>query len=293
MRLRHLALVIAVFAGLLAGCARESGPVSVTATDFGFTGVADTVTGGVIEFRFKNEGKADHELAFVDIGDTSFETFKKEFPKILEGGPFPSWFRRVTGAGEYEPGETVTTTVTLPKGEWRMMCALDDAPGEGEKTTKPHYELGMYQEITVEGPEDVELPETEGGLFHAKDYTFTAPENLEAGKKEYAFVNDGPDQIHFMDLIGFPKGTTPQQAEAAFGKIITAPEDAPPPAGLPMPDEDAVVNTFVFSPGMGQTFEATLEAGRTYLAACFIQDRTGGPPHAIGHKMYKAFQVPA
>jgi hypothetical protein len=36
------------------------------------------------------------------------------------------------------------------------------------------------------------------------------------------------------------------------------------------------------------------EAGRTYLLACFVSDKAGGPPHAIGpHKMYEAFQVPA
>jgi hypothetical protein len=42
---------------------------------------------------------------------------------------------------------------------------------------------------------------------------------------------------------------------------------------------------------MGQTFTANFEAGQTYVAACFIQDRKGGPPHAIAHKMYKAFTV--
>jgi hypothetical protein len=44
---------------------------------------------------------------------------------------------------------------------------------------------------------------------------------------------------------------------------------------------------------MGQTFTTTFKAGRTYLAACFIQDKAGGPPHAIAHHMYKAFKVPA
>jgi hypothetical protein len=65
-----------------------------------------------------------------------------------------------------------------------MMCALDDAPGEGEKTTKPHYELGMYQNLAVSGPETVELPEPDGGTFHAKDYTFAPPSGISAGEKE-------------------------------------------------------------------------------------------------------------
>jgi hypothetical protein len=291
VRLRYIAPLLAVVAGLLASCGTEQTRLTVTATDYGFAGVGESISGGAVEITFSNEGKANHELAFMDIGNASFDTFKKEFPAVLQGKPFPSWLRRITGAGEFEPGETKTATVTLPKGEWLMMCALDDAPGEGEATTKPHYELGMYQDLSVQGSDDAELPETDGGLFHAKDYTFTAPANLEAGEKEYAFINDGPDQVHFMTLAAFPKGTTAAAAETAFGKLVTLPEDAPPPAGLPVPDFDNTIDTFVFSPGMGQTFTADLKAGTTYVAACFIQDRAGGPPHAIGHKMYKAFTV--
>jgi hypothetical protein len=291
VRLRHVTLVIAVFAAILSGCGREQTRLSVTAHDFGFTGVGETISGGAVEFTFSNEGKANHELAFLDISGESIETFKKEFPAVLQGKPFPSWLKRITGAGEFEPGQTGTATVTLPKGEWMMVCALDDAPGEGEETTKPHYEQGMYQFVTVDGPDEVELEEPEGGTFHAKDYTFTAPANLEAGEKEYGFVNDGPDQVHFMTMAAFPKGTTAAQAESAFGKLLTLPEDAPPPAGVPAPDFENTIDTFVFSPGMGQTFTANLKAGTTYVAACFIQDRAGGPPHAIAHKMYKAFTV--
>jgi hypothetical protein len=286
-------VLVAVLAGLLAGCGREQTRLSVTATDFGFTGVGDSFGGGAVEITFKNDGKANHELAFLDIGNTSFDTFKKEFPNVLQGKPFPSWFRRVTGVGEFEPGKGTTSTITLPKGKWLMMCALDDAPGEGDETTKPHYEQGMYKFVDVDGPDEVELDEPEGGTWHAKDYTFTAPENLEAGEKEYAFVNDGPDQVHFMTLAAFPEGTTAAQAEAAFDKLLKLPEDAPPPAGVPAPDFENTIDTFVFSAGMGQTFTANFEAGRTYVAACFIQDKAGGPPHAIGHKMYKAFTVAA
>jgi hypothetical protein len=292
VRLRHVALLLAVFAGLLTGCGTEQTRLSVTATDYGFTGVGGSISGGQVEVAFSNEGKANHELAFVDIGNTPFDTFKKEFPAVLQGKPFPSWLKRITGAGEFEPEQTATTTITLPKGKWLMMCALDDAPGEGEATTKPHYELGMYQTVDVAGPEDAdELPETEGGTFHAKEYTFEAPSGLSAGEKEYAFVNDGPNEVHFMTMAAFPKGTTAAQAESAFGKLVTLPENAPPPAGVPVPDFENTIDTFVFSAGMGQTFTANFKAGVTYVAACFIQDRAGGPPHAIGKRMYKAWTV--
>jgi plastocyanin len=284
-----VALLVVVFAGLLAACGREASVLDVVARDFGFSGVGQSISGGAVKINFRNEGKATHELAFLDIGDASFDTFRKGFPAVLQGGPFPSFMKRVTGAGELEPGKSVSTTITLPKGKYLMMCALDDAPGESDKTVKPHYELGMHQNVDVQGPDTVELS-APGGTFRAKDYTFEAPADLKAGRNEFVFLNEGPDQWHFFFLSEYPEGTTVQQAEEAFGKLLAAGEDAPPPAGVPMPKD--VLDTFVFSPGMGQTLRTTFKAGQTYLFACFIQDKKGGPPHAIAHKMYKAFTVP-
>ena len=290
MRLRQVALLLVVVAGSLSGCGREQTRLTVTAHDFGFTGVGNTISGGPVEITFKNEGKADHELGFIDIGDTTFDEFAPIFNKFFEreGAPFPKELKRLTGAGELEPGKSRTTTITLPKGKYLMMCALDDAPGPGEKTVKPHYNLGMHQNVRVDGPDDVEL-DAPGGVFHAQDYTFVPPSDLEAGKKTYGFVNDGPKQWHFMYVQEWPKGTTAAQAEANFKKFISLPEDAPPPAGLPEPKD--FLDTFIFSPGNGQTFEANFKSGYTYLAACFINDLAGGPPHAIAHHMYKAWTV--
>lgn len=298
MRLRYVALLVVVFAGLLAGCGREQTRLSVTAHDFGFTGIADSISGGTVDVTFKNEGKAAHELAFLDIDNTSFKEFSPAFTKFFAapGAPFPKFLKRITGAGEVKPGKSVTTTITLPKGEYLLVCALDDAPGtepapggEGEATGKPHYDLGMRQNVTVDGPEEVELDEPEGGTFHMQDYTFVPPDDLSAGKKTYSIVNDGPDQWHFMTLQEFPKGVTAAEAEAGFAKSLQAPPDGPPPTDVPEPKD--FYDSFVFSPGNGQTFEANFKSGHTYLASCFIHDLAGGPPHAIGKKMYKAWTV--
>lgn len=282
--------VVAILSGLLVGCSQDTAEaLDVVAQDYGFSGIAEEITGGAIDVTFTNDGKADHELLFLDIGDTSFDTFRKEFPKVLEGGPFPSYMRAATSIGVVEAGESTSSTITLPRGDYLLFCALDDAPGTGEKTLeKPHYEYGMRQNVTVEGPEDVEL-DAAGGTFRAKDYTFEAPDDLAAGRNEFAFVNDGPEEWHFMFLSEFPKGTTAKEAEEAYGELLQLEEGQEPPAGLPLPED--VLETGIQSPGHGQTFRATLEARRTYLAACFIQDKAGGAPHAIAHKMYKAFTV--
>ena len=39
------------------------------------------------------------------------------------------------------------------------------------------------------------------------------------------------------------------------------------------------------------TFEADFQAGNTYAVLCFIQDRSGGAPHAIQNDMYSVFAL--
>ena len=282
--------VVVILSGLLVGCSQDQAEtLDVIAQDYGFSGIAEKITGGAIDVTFTNSGRADHELVFLDIGDTSVDTFRKEFPKVLQGGPFPSFMKAATGIGVVEAGKSTSAALTLPGGDYLLFCALDDAPGAGEKTLeKPHYEYGMRQTVSVQGPQEVELDAT-SGTFHAKDYTFEAPDDLAAGRDEFAFVNDGPQEWHFMFLGVFPEGTTAKEAEEAYGELLKLEEGQEPPAGVPLPED--VLETGIHSPGHGQTFRATFEAGRTYIAACFIQDREGGPPHAIGHKMYKAFTV--
>lgn len=67
---------------------------------------------------------------------------------------------------------------------------------------------------------------------------------------------------------------------------------ARPPAGINM---SQVIFEFassgVFGPDASGTFEAPFEAGHTYAALCFIQDREGGAPDAIQHDMYDVFTV--
>ena len=109
---------------------------------------------------------------------------------------------------------------------------------------------------------------------------------LKAGKQTVAFSNTGPVQWHFAEIIVFPKGTTVATAQADLPKLL-ARRDRRPRCAVP----DEVAGSQVASPGYGNTFSATLEAGRTYVVLCFVSDKTGGPPHTIAHKMYKVFTV--
>jgi len=288
---RLLGAIGVVIAFVASGCGVESSPhLEIVARDFAFSGAPQTITGGPTTVTFRNDGKAHHEMAFVGVGDTSLETFTREFPPVLEGGPFPKWFTAAAVPFDLEPGKSATTTFTLAPGKYLLMCALNDQPGpqddEQQSDAPPHFTLGMAQSVTVEGETD-ELP-ARGGEVVAKDYTFETS-GLKPGRNEVVFRNDGPKQVHFGELFEFPAGVTEAQALDAFNKVVASPEGEPPPAGLPEPE--TIAFSGIYSAGLGGTWDFTLKGGRTYLLACFIQDLTGGPPHAIGNNMLTTFTV--
>jgi len=143
----------------------------------------------------------------------------------------------------------------------------------------------FFKEVTVTGEGGDEAPTADASVT-AKDYSFTM-EGLKAGEQTVAFVNDGPKQWHFGDIEVFPAGTTVAEATEAVNKLITS--NGPPPAGVPQPDTVATLQ--IASPGLGNTLPVTLLSGRTYVILCFVSDLAGGPPHAIGHQMFKVFTV--
>ncbi len=283
-------IAIALIAG---GCGVESGPdLDVVAKDFKFEGMPPTIDGGPTTITFRNEGKVSHELALVNIGDATFDEFRKDFPPILEGGPFPKYFENGAVPFDLSPGEKVTSTFRLEPGSYQLFCALTGDPTkpvgpEGEEGEgKPHYELGMVGNVTVRGGGG-EL-EAKDGEIVAKDYGFDVPK-LGAGLRRLVFRNEGPKQWHHMVAFEFQPGVTEEAAIGAFAALGALEEGEAPPPGTPEPAEAGYAG--IHSPGGGQTIELPLKINHTYLLACFIQDLTGGPPHAIAHKMIKTFVV--
>lgn len=274
----------------------EGQAIEITAVDYAFEDAPEEIAAGVVALSFDNQGKIDHEATFVEIGDTPLDQFLEDFPPVLEGGPFPEYAEHVAAPLEVPGGESAEVTFTLAEGTYALFCTLTgdaDAPppAEGEEGEEgaPHFTLGMAQTITV-GPagEVTDLPEADGSIT-AKDYTFEP--DIEAGDTTINFVNDGPAQVHFASVSVFPEGTDVATAEESFAALLASEEGAPPPEGAVEPEDFAFSG--IFSAGLGSQFTVPggFESGRTYLLACFISDRAGGPPHAIGNQMYKAFTV--
>lgn len=284
----------------------EASALRIVANEYGFE-APETVTGGVVDIEFENKGSLVHEAFILGIGDKPQAEALAAFKTVVtseEGVPIPDFITAGGGATETDAGETSKTSVLLPAGDYLIVCTLTDADsqedegggeeGEGaeggdEPELPVHFELGMVVPLTVTGGDaGATLPEADAQVT-AKEYGFDV-QGLEAGDETIAFTNAGPDQIHHVVVLEFAEGVDAAGAEAAFKAFGEAESSGtPPPEGTPEPEDAG--GSSVFDPGRGGTFTGEFKSGRTYLFACFINDRAGGPPHAFAHNMVKAVAV--
>jgi len=264
--------------------------LDVTAVDFAFEGLPEEVVGGAVTVNLDNQGEVDHEIAFVNIGEeANAATFFDDFAAVFEGGPWPEYVTNVVGANEAAPGESNAFVYTLDPGTYMVFCALTGTVEDPESEDgPPHFVSGMQQQVTVtEGESDAELPEGDGTIT-ASDYTFDA--DLGAGDTVINYTNEGPND-HFAGIDGpFPEGTTVEDAEAAFATFVSLEEGQEPPPDTPQAPEFAFSGIASEGQSIQFSLPGPLEPG-TYIFYCFISDRAGGPPHAIGNQMYKAFAI--
>jgi plastocyanin len=288
----------------------EAQEVSFSAIDYAFQDAPSELEAGVVTVTFTNEGKVEHEFALIESGDLEQADFLEQFaPVVNEGGAFPEQTQNVAAPLEIGPGETASVTFTVNEGQYTLLCTLDGDAEKAEETgqsdeedgeeeevdpAKVHFNRGMAQPLTVTaGTEDADLPEADGTIT-AHDYTFDV--DVTAEDETVNFVNTGAeDQVHFAAIIEFPAGTTEEQALATFAAFNS--EEGPGEDDV-QPSDDEFGFTGVFSKGLGsrQTISKQFTSGNTYLFACFISDRTGGPPHAVpesegGHGMVKVVTV--
>lgn len=326
---RRLAAIGFLLVLVIAACARDDADeatdrqapseITITATDHTFD-VPKSISASTVDFRFENEGEFVHEAAFAKLGDQSREDIFDAMDALVESefeGPIPAaFYNGLQGIGELQPGEGPTETeATMTSGRWLLFCAFtdeeteggDEEDGEGSQqegqegedtpATTPHYRLGMFAEIVVTGDDEPEAPSGDATVM-MRDYTFEA--DLTAGEQTLAIVNEGPDQLHHIVAFDSGEGVDPAKATEEFKQQFAQEGGDEEAEGEgeedgAMGDEEEPEEAFfsgIMSPGYGQTVKADLESGHTYLFACFIHDRNGGPPHAIAHDMVKAFAVP-
>lgn len=258
--------------------------IEVTLTADGFEGMPSELPAGLVEVTVVNESGDSASLDITRVPDgTTEDEFVVGLQPLLQGGPFPDLFQ--TNAGfQTDGGDTQPYTLVLEEGEHIVWYELATA-GDTEETAEPGV---VTAELTVTaGDDDAELPDAEGEII-ARDHEFEATLD---GPGTINFRNEGPQQFHHAVLMDF--GTNdPAAVEEAFPSILESEGDPSPIEGAEDLDMDEVDFEFggsgVFGPdGAAGTFEADIVPGHTYVLACFLQDRTGGPPHAIAHDMWE------
>lgn len=292
MRVRQIASCSLPAAILLGAIAASGGSetnvpttMAITATDYAFSGVPDTTEAGIVQVKLRNAGRTRHEAWFLKVREgTSVAAVIDSLPAINRGEPFPSFMLAATGVHPVESGKTTTSTFNLTPGHWFVLCDESTQPGTHERG-KPHFQRGMIVPLEVTGTGGMELPAAEDTLT-ARDYAFDTSQ-LTAGRHTVLFWNAGPDQWHFAVILEFPRGTTTAQAGDSIAKAFKL--GGPPRGGLAGVKVLSIAEAA--SPGYGNTFTTNFTKGRVYVVADFMSDRAGGPPHAIGHHMWKVFTV--
>lgn len=153
---------------------------------------------------------------------------------------------------------------------------LDLMPGSWHVVTLHGTTLAVPFEVTGEFPADVEDAGTTVELdMFEMDFKVLSGEFV-AGDNMVTVHNSGA-QIHFVELLGVPDGTTDEQVEGLFNSFMTG---TPEPDGLAETDIMPVFYAPEQSPGVSMTFPLHLEAG-TYLFTCWVPDPETGMPHAM------------
>lgn len=267
--------------------------VTITARDYSLE-VPPEIDGGVVRVTLQNNGELKHQAVIVAAGDTPLDRLKQDLTPILTGTdtPRPDYLRFQGGVTPVPGGTSEMSILTLPAGDYVMVCTLTDAdtvttdlfpvgagpPSKGSQ--RFHYDLGMAAPFTVKKTNTDPMPPTDGSIL-ARDWAFELPA-LDPGFRVLTFRNDGRED-HSLAVAEFEDGVDEAGAKAAFAKLLAAGAPQRAPDAMPVPQNVAFAGPL--SPGGQSTFPMNLKVHRTYVFACYMTDRAGGPLHATGKGM--------
>ena len=115
----------------------------VTAVDYAYRGLPQSVAGGPRSFEMKNDGDETHELVVLKINDNVTDPVNRllELPREQVGV-------RVTNAGSAsaKAGEQTFVVADLTPGRYALVCFI---PVGGVSEGPPHFTRGMQAELRV------------------------------------------------------------------------------------------------------------------------------------------------
>jgi hypothetical protein len=159
----------------------------VVARDFAFE-MAETIHGGIVTFRFENNGREPHYMRFMRVagGKTADDVLTWRRSRT----PVPPWLTPAGGIGTIAPGISTDYTTRLEPGRYVALCGHPSPDGT------PHVEKGMIREFAV------------GSTFAGNAPTGTPTLEL----REHAFVFDAPSLKGAVTWHVINRGTLMHQA---------------------------------------------------------------------------------
>ena len=240
--------------------------VEIVANDYAYT-APDTIPGGFVTLRVRDEGKELHHVTLFKLGEG--KTVSDLMTAMAAGGPIP-WAQEYGGPNTPVPGAVSEATVELEPGSYAMVCLIPSADG------MPHMAKGMVKAITVVAPP---APATAPGadvVVKLVDYDFQLSVPLTAGHHVLKFEVDAT-QPHEAVIVKLAPGKTAADVAAWVEKMVG------PPPGMP------IGGLTTLAPGMVNYVPVDLEPGE-YGFLCFVPDHGDGKPH-VAHGMAKQIKV--
>ncbi len=160
---RHpVALVILFLASLLAATHSSSvqaqQATTISMQDFKFVGLSARIQPGTYTWTVVNEGIQPHVLALAELlpGKTFEDVYAVLNGPPLQGPPAGLFAGDDSYADLFAaPAQSFTKALTLHPGNYIALCPIPDAA-----SGKPHFALGMIQELRVRADIPVALPDT-------------------------------------------------------------------------------------------------------------------------------------
>jgi len=135
------------------------GELAVTATEYSFAGIPETIEAGPAVVAFENDGNEIHHIIMIQVNDGVTESPEELLEELFEL-PEDEVPTKVSLLGETFalPGEDGAELFDLQPGRHFAVCVIPtgttpDSPPPGEGTDPPgppHFVHGMIQEFTVE-----------------------------------------------------------------------------------------------------------------------------------------------
>ena len=251
------------------------GSRTVDITGFDFSYKIDThggVGAGLVELRFHNRGREDHQAQLFRLNDgVTPDKFKADLASGNLGSIFADSVP-VGGAAVLRARDSQPVWDPLQGGTYAVVCFVSGADGV------PHFAKGMVGFFAVNGtvsPATLAAlhPRTYvRGVITAHDLTYTMPDVLRS-EALYEFVDTDTADVHEINLGRLKPGKTLADAKAYF-KRLTVP-GGPGPA--PFWSEGG--HGAILPQGGHGWFRVDDDPGR-YVAYCLVPDDKTGIPHA-------------